>query len=107
MDEQVIAFGVALLYLRSRRRRSVWVHDILQARQQFGEYHRLVQELRLDDSRFQQYFRLDRNQFDNLLSKVGPRIERQDTNYRRAILMRLSASQFVYDSWPLETPTAP
>ncbi|KAK7175588.1 hypothetical protein R3I93_002497 [Phoxinus phoxinus] len=71
--------------MRRRRRRSVWVHDILQARQQLGEYHRLVQELRLDDSRFQQYFRLDRSQFDNLLSKVGPRIGRQDTNYRRAI----------------------
>ncbi len=61
------------------------MHDILQARQQLGEYHRLVQELRLDDGRFQRYFRLDREQFDNLLSKVGPRIARQDTNYQRAI----------------------
>uniref|UniRef100_A0A9J7XNE0 DDE Tnp4 domain-containing protein n=1 Tax=Cyprinus carpio carpio TaxID=630221 RepID=A0A9J7XNE0_CYPCA len=79
------AFGVALLCLRRRRRRSVWVHDILQARQQLGEYHRLVQELRLDDGRFQRYFRLDRDQFDNLLSKVGPRIVRQDTSYLRTI----------------------
>ncbi len=61
------------------------MHDILQASKQLGEYHRLVQELRLDDGRFQRYFRLDREQFDNLLSKVGPRIARQDTNYRRAI----------------------
>lgn len=63
MDDQVVAFGVALLYLKRRRRRSVWVHAILQARQQLREYHRLVQELRLDDSRF----RLDRDQFDSLL----------------------------------------
>ncbi|KAI2647457.1 nuclease HARBI1 [Labeo rohita] len=85
MEDQFVAFGVALLYLRRRRRRSVWVHEILQARQQLGEYHRLVQELRLDDDRFQRYFRLDREQFDNLLSKVGPRIARQDTSYRHAI----------------------
>ncbi|RXN04065.1 nuclease HARBI1 [Labeo rohita] len=85
MEDQFVAFGVALLYLRRRRRRSVWVHEILQARQQLGEYHRLVQELRLDDDRFQRYFRLDREQFDNLLSKVGPRIARQDTNYWHAI----------------------
>lgn len=32
---------------------------------------------------------------DNLLSKVGPRIERQDTKYC-ALLMWLSTSQFVY-----------
>uniref|UniRef100_A0A3B3T7F3 Zgc:194221 n=1 Tax=Paramormyrops kingsleyae TaxID=1676925 RepID=A0A3B3T7F3_9TELE len=85
MMDQVVAFGVALLYMRRRRRRSVWVHQILHARQQLGEYHRLVQELRLDDDRFQRYFRLDRDQFDNLLSKVGPQIARHDTNYRRAI----------------------
>ncbi|KAL0148841.1 hypothetical protein M9458_055850 [Cirrhinus mrigala] len=52
MEDQFVAFGVALLYLRRRRRRSVWVHEILQACQQLGEYHRLVQELRLDDGRF-------------------------------------------------------
>ncbi|RXN37677.1 ANTAGONIST OF LIKE HETEROCHROMATIN PROTEIN 1-like protein [Labeo rohita] len=85
MEDQFVAFGVALLYLRRRRRRSLLVHEILQARQQLGEYHRLVQELRLDDGRFQRYFRLDREQFDNLLSQVGLRIARQDTNYRHAI----------------------
>ncbi|KAJ8361859.1 hypothetical protein AAFF_G00417180 [Aldrovandia affinis] len=38
---------------------------ILQTRRQHGEYHRLVQELRLDGERFQRYFRLDRAQFEN------------------------------------------
>lgn len=57
------------------------MHEILQARQHLGEYHCLVQELRLDGDRFQRYFSLDSDQFDNLLSKVGPRIVRQDANY--------------------------
>ncbi|KAL1270558.1 hypothetical protein QQF64_029574 [Cirrhinus molitorella] len=36
---------------------------------QHGEYHRLVQELRLDDVLFQQYFRLDTTQFGELLRR--------------------------------------
>ena len=79
------------LYLLSRsqdrraRRRRFWVHPILQRRLQFGEFHHLLQELRLDAGRFQRYFRLTRGQFDELLARVGARITRMDTNYRRAI----------------------
>ncbi|KAJ8366785.1 hypothetical protein AAFF_G00342390 [Aldrovandia affinis] len=58
---------------------------ILQTRRQHGEYHRLVQELRLDGERFQRYFRLDRAQFDELLTRVGPRITRLETNWRSPI----------------------
>ncbi|KAK0138530.1 Protein ALP1-like [Merluccius polli] len=89
MDAQdIVAIGAAaFLYLRRRRRRRrrIWVHEILQGRLQHGEFHRLVQELRLDEGRFQRYFRLDMEQFDSLLSKIGPLITRQHTNYRRPI----------------------
>ncbi|XP_034756676.1 putative nuclease HARBI1 [Etheostoma cragini] len=84
---EVVVFGAAaVLYLRRRRRTlRFWVHDTLQDRYQFGEYHRLVQQLRLDDERFQRHFRLDTEQFDSVLSKVGPLIMMNSTNYRRAI----------------------
>lgn len=90
MEDQDIVTCAILLYLRRRRRRRrfcrrVWVHDILRGREQKGEFHRLVQELRLDAERFQRYFRLDREQFDSLLSKIGPLISVQQTNYRRPI----------------------
>ena len=85
-DREIVAFGVALLHLRRRRpRRRIWVHEILQGREQHGEFHRLVQELRLDGERFQRYFRLDREQFDQLLSMIGPVITMMTTNYRRPI----------------------
>uniref|UniRef100_I3JYC9 DDE Tnp4 domain-containing protein n=1 Tax=Oreochromis niloticus TaxID=8128 RepID=I3JYC9_ORENI len=45
--------------------RRTWVHQVLQRREHFGEFHHLLQELRLDDGRFQ--------------------ITRLDTNYRRSI----------------------
>lgn len=83
---------VAALYLlwtsdldRKSKRRRVWVHDILQRRRQLGEYHHLIQELRLDDGRFQRYFRLTVSQFEDLLTRIGAKISRQDTNYRRSI----------------------
>ncbi len=83
---------VAALYVlwkaekwRGLVRRRVWVHKILQKRTQLGEFHQLLQELCLDDGRFQRYFRLSRSQFDDLLSHVVGRISLQDTNYRRSI----------------------
>ncbi|RXN17443.1 nuclease HARBI1 [Labeo rohita] len=53
-----------------------------QRRTQLGKFHQLLQELHLDDGRFQRYFRLSWSQFDVLLSCVGGRISLQDTNYR-------------------------
>jgi hypothetical protein len=83
---------IAALYLfwefedsRKPKRRRVWVHDILRRRSQLGEFHHLLQELRLDDGRFQRYFRLTGAMFDDLLARVGARISRQYTNYRHSI----------------------
>ncbi|MED6256945.1 hypothetical protein ATANTOWER_002716 [Ataeniobius toweri] len=69
----------------SRRHRHLWVHQILQRRNQFGRYHHLLQEQRLDDGRFQRYFRLSRTQFEDLLLLVGGQISLQDTYYRHCI----------------------
>ena len=61
-----------LLWKRERRRngRRLWVHHINQSRTELGEFHRLLQELRLDDDRFQ---------------RLSFFISRLDTNYRRSI----------------------
>ena len=67
------------------KRRRVWVHEIMRRRSELGEFHHLLQELRLDDGRFKRYFRLTGAMFDDLLARVGARISRQDTNYRRSI----------------------
>ncbi|XP_061584677.1 uncharacterized protein zgc:194221 [Cololabis saira] len=70
---------------RARRRRSFWVQKGLQTRQVEGEFHRLISELRFGDARFQRYFRVDKTEFAALVNRVGPRISRMDTTYRRAI----------------------
>jgi len=83
---------IAALYLlcKSHKRRKVrrprlWAHDIIRRRTQLGEFHRLLQELRLDDRRFQCYLRLTISQFDDLLARIGARNAQLDTNYRRSI----------------------
>ncbi|XP_010783305.1 uncharacterized protein [Notothenia coriiceps] len=65
--------------------RRCWVHPILRKRLQRGEYHVLVQELRLDDLLFQQYFRMSKHVLDELLRKVGPVITKADTHMRLSI----------------------
>ncbi|KAJ8349410.1 hypothetical protein SKAU_G00245400 [Synaphobranchus kaupii] len=79
---------IALLYWRwkqRRTRRAVWVRSYIRRRRQFGEYHRLVSELRFDWGEFREYFRVSRDQFDAILRIIGPKIIRKDTTFRESI----------------------
>ena len=89
MADVTTVAALYLLYKSQKRwkttRRRVWVHEVLRRRTELGEFHCLLQELRLDDDRFQRYLRLTGAQFEDLLARVGARISRLDTNYRRSI----------------------
>ena len=72
--------------LRKRKRqRRIWIHEITRRRKDLGEYHRLVSEMRLDSSRFKQYFRMTPTVFDELLNLIGTHIQRENTSYRKCI----------------------
>ena len=45
--------------------RRIWVHEINAQRKEKGIYHTLVQELRLDNDRHSQYFRMNKQSLDN------------------------------------------
>ena len=69
-----------------RRRHRNWVAEVNQHRRARGEFFNLVQELRTNDpERHRTYFRMTRETFDLLLSKIGPSITRQRTNFREPI----------------------
>ena len=53
-----------------RRKHRWWVHDIIKNWLQQGAYHNLVKELQFDEEKFQQYFRLTGEQFDQVLCYV-------------------------------------
>ncbi|XP_061637361.1 uncharacterized protein LOC133481962 [Phyllopteryx taeniolatus] len=90
MDDELISLGALYLLWKSQKRRRVkhrraWVNNTIQRRTQLGEFHGLLQELRLDDGRFQRYLTLSRSQFEDLFTRIGARISRMDTNYRRSV----------------------
>lgn len=65
--------------------RSKWVHSINEKRAKYGEFHHLVPELELDEERFKTYFRLNPEQYNEVLSLIDEDIKKNDTNYRKAI----------------------
>ncbi len=58
---------------------------INEARNIFGEYCHLVHELRQDNNRFFQYFRMETEVFDKLLRLTGPLLYKMNTNFRDAL----------------------
>jgi len=57
----------------------------MKKRQQFGTFHHLVQELQLSPVKHQQYFRMNAEQMEDLLSLTGPDITGMSINYRTPI----------------------
>ena len=48
----------ALFLLYKSQKCRVWVHEVLRRHTELGEFHCLLQELRLDNDQFQRYLRL-------------------------------------------------
>ena len=71
---------------RKRKRRSEWVRPWLLRRPLYGQYEKLMAELVGEDvNSFKNFMRIDRDTFHKILTRVGPRIEKQDTFWRRAL----------------------
>ena len=69
-----------------KRKRSCWVRPILLRRDQVGEYHTLVQEMRAaDPSAHLRYFRMSVGDFDELLAIIQDQIRKQHTAMRESI----------------------
>ena len=68
LEEEDLLLIAAVLQGKKKRpqTRAGGVHEILKKRERYGKYHRLVQELRLDGTRFQNYFRVSPTKFEFL-----------------------------------------
>ena len=76
----------AIARMRRKRKRSVWVKLWLQRRSLHGQYEQLMKELHTDDvSAFTNFMRMAPQAFHELLTRIAPRITKQDTNYRKAL----------------------
>ena len=77
-DEDLVLIAIA----NRPKKRRFWVHPLLERREQHGEFHQLIQELKLYHDRFRQYFRMSLAEFEALLAILGPDLMKQHTNYR-------------------------
>lgn len=83
--ESVTDFVVLNEYERNKRSKRTLVHDINTRREEFGEFRRLVQELRNDLKRFHMFFRMTMEQFDYILEIIKNDIYKRNTQFRKAI----------------------
>ena len=98
-EEETLIFctsGATLLARRRRGNRNIqetrvmqrrfWARPWLLRRLQFGHYERLMAELAAEDQEgFRNFQRIDLEIFRELLTRVGSRIEKQDTFMRKAL----------------------
>ncbi|KAJ4425591.1 hypothetical protein ANN_27787 [Periplaneta americana] len=71
---------------RNRKPKRCWTKEWIKNRERHGITNNLLRELREgDESFYKNFLRMSAADFDNLLEKVAPLIERKDTLMRRAI----------------------
>lgn len=63
----------------------MWVHPIVAARYHKGAFRNLMVQLRQDDTKFFNYFRMSASSFDELLGLVQHDLQKQDTSFRQSI----------------------
>ena len=75
---------------RKRKPMSMWARQWLseQRREKYGHYSTLLQELRTEDN----YTRLPRALYDELLQRIEGRIKKKDTWYRKSLRPSLKLS---------------
>ena len=70
----------------ARMRRSVWVKPWIRRRPLQGQYEQLMKELHAEDvPAFTNFMRMEPQAFHELLTRIAPRITKQDTNYRKSL----------------------
>lgn len=69
-----------------RRQRTVWVRPWVGRREQLGFYDCLLRELEAEDrAAYRQFMRMTPELFNLIEARIGPHIQKSDTNFRRAI----------------------
>ena len=97
-QEAELDVEAAILLVRRRRRKrqrrpkALWVRPWLQAERRllYGHHDRLMTELRRGyQQSFFNFLRMPAEMFDELINRVGPRIQRMDTHSRKALQLGL------------------
>ncbi|CAH1987015.1 unnamed protein product [Acanthoscelides obtectus] len=82
---KTILFALSKHRRKKQRNRQIWVHPLLESRYLEGAFFVLFQQLKEDETKFLNYFRMSVSSFDELLQRVQTQLQRQDTNMRNCI----------------------
>ena len=83
-----LALEEELLRRRRRRPPAFWVRPWLSVPRRliYGHHHRLMRELRMEDTAsFCNFMRMEPHMFDELVDRLSPRITLKDTNWRKVL----------------------
>ncbi|XP_064108616.1 uncharacterized protein LOC135216990 [Macrobrachium nipponense] len=84
-EEEALSLLIVLLRRRRRRRRALWMHPITASRLTHGQFYMIMSDLRADDDKFFDYFRMTQESFNELLAIIGPHIRKDSTHLRKSI----------------------
>ena len=99
-DEKMIEIFQKRSQRRKARPRRSWVRPWLNVgrRRQFGQFNRLMPELRHEDpASFINFLRISPEMFDELITRIGPRCTKRDTielEMKIAITLRHLAAEY-------------
>lgn len=85
VDLAAIAISLDEEVYQSKKRKKLWVHDILKKRKLEGEFVTLYKGLVDDETKFFQYFRMTKHTFQYILDNISPYLTKQNTTFREAI----------------------
>lgn len=76
-----------LIHRRRKRRKChrLWVHPITERREEVGTFNTLFGELRADENKFYNYFRMSITSFDELHVRLKNVLQRENTKMRNCI----------------------
>ncbi|KAF5302344.1 hypothetical protein FQA39_LY10383 [Lamprigera yunnana] len=84
-EEEIETVTALIVQEEATKSSRPWVHKINKKRDELGEFHHLIPELQQCPKRFHMYFRMSKEKFAYLHELVRSDIEKQDTQFRRAI----------------------
>jgi hypothetical protein len=67
------------------KKKRIWRKPWFSHHDEQGAFNNLLPELEVDDHSYRGFLRMSKQQFDNLVTLVGPVVERQNTHFRSAI----------------------
>ena len=82
---EVAAVCALLVKTKRKKGRRYWVHPIVSNRLLRGAFHTSFTELKEHPDKFVDYFRMSQESFDHLVTVIGPRVVRKDTNMRKCV----------------------